>query len=217
MKYLPLFLIAFSLSSCFEFIEEVTYKDEQSGICQLTINGSQSKTRLDAIFRMDTFLGAKIPNKEQINSEIDLALKTLGESKGISEITHHLDFQNYIFNIKFSFDSTHHLNEALNNVSKAVSRKNSLPEYTVYSFKDNLFRRLTSEGDSIIRAQGLKKRANMLEGATATSIYRFHKNVVSVSNKKAQVSKSGKAVMLKMKITDIINNHEVFANTIKLQ
>lgn len=217
MKYLPLFLISLFLSSCFEFIEEVTYKDEQSGICQLTVNGSQSKTRLDAILKMDTFLGAKIPNREQINHEIDVAIKTLGECRGITNITHHLDFQNYIFNIKFSFDSTHHLNEALNNVTKAVSRKNQLPEYTVYSFKDNLFQRFTSEGDSIIRAQGLKKRANMLEGATATSIYRFHKNVQSVSNKKAQISKSGKAVMLKMKITDIINNHELFANTIKLQ
>ncbi|HEY1045491.1 MAG TPA: hypothetical protein VGF79_03565 [Bacteroidia bacterium] len=217
MKYLPIFLLTFFLSSCFEFIEEVTYNDDQSGVCQLTINGSQSQSKLDALFNMDSFLGVKIPNRDQINREIDVAIKALEESKGINNINHHLDFHNYIFNIKFSFDSTHHLNEALNNVSKAVARKNSLPEYTVYSFKDNLFQRLTSEGDSIVKAQGLKKRVNMLEGATATSIYRFHKTVKSVSNKQAKISKSGKAVMLKMKITDIINNHELFANTIKLQ
>lgn len=210
-------LICLSLCSCFEYIEEITYTNDQSGKITLTLNCNRSKSKLDALMKLDTFMGYRIPNTQVIEGEILTALSALNNTKGISHVNISRNYTDYIFVLTANFDSTHHLNEALNNVSRAIGRKNDLPEYDLFTHSNHRFERLMVSNDSLIESSNIRKRAGMFDGATATAIYRFPRAVKAVSNQRAMVSKSGKAVMLKTDIKDLIKKPNLFANSITLQ
>lgn len=211
---LPL-LLAFCLSGCFEIVEEVNYKDKESGVYMLTVNCSKSKLKLKTISKLDSFLGAKIPKEAEIRESFGLAQDAIAATKGISNVNQTMDFENYIATLTFSFDNTEHLNEALNNAAQTSSKKNPLPYTNVFSFKNNVFMRHKTPDDSLNDLSKIKSsQLSLIGDATITSIYRFANEIIKTTNKKALVSKNKKAVMLKQSISDVILHPELFINTI---
>lgn len=215
LRVLLLILGSVSLTGCFEVIEEVTYKDAESGTYELTLNCSQSKTRLKALAKLDTFMGLDIPKDYQIYAYAAQAEAAVKSIPGTSNINSQIDFENFILRFTFSFDKTETLNKAINAAAKNITEKSNLPYYNVFASSANSFERHETPNDSIsslIRAE--KDKLKLIEGAKATSIYRFPKPVKKVSNAKAKISKNAKAVMLQQSISDIMLNPSLFTNTI---
>lgn len=122
LKTLLLFVPLLLLSSCFEFIEEVTYADADKGNCLLTLNCSQSKIKLKNLMKLDTFMGLNIPDVSRLRQDIANAKTLVAAIPGIHNVSTGSDFENFIFTIKFDFDSTASLNRALNAIAKAESK-----------------------------------------------------------------------------------------------
>lgn len=209
---LPLVL----LSSCFEFIEEITMKSEQSGTCQLTLNCSQSRAKLKGILSLDTFMGFNLPNEDQVREHFYRSEQVLSKCKGITKIENSGNFDQYIIKIKFDFDSIVHLNQALNAMAAIESKNNPLPFMTVYEFDNGTFKRLQIPDDSMLVSTG-QRHIKLFEGATVTTIYRFNKTIDKVSNSQAVISKNKTAVMLKQKVTDLAKKPALLSNTILLK
>lgn len=209
---LPLVL----LSSCFEFVEEITMKTEQSGTCQLTLNCSQSRVKLKGILSLDTFMGFNLPNEAQVREHFYRSEQILSKCKGISSVQNSGNFEQYIIKIKFDFDSINHLNEALNAMAAIESKNNPLPFMTVYEFNNGAFKRLQIPNDSMLVNAG-QRHIKLFEGATVTTIYRFPKTIEKVSNSQAVISKNKSAVMLKQKVTDLAKKPALLSNTILLK
>lgn len=217
MKGFIYLFISISLSSCFDIIEDVSYEDAKKGKYTLIANCSQSKTRLKTILKLDTFMGVNIPSEAEIRNTIAKAELAIKKTSGVSNVSKTLDFENYIFNISFKFDSTAVLNKALNNAALATSNKNNLPFWNVFDFTNQHFTRKKIPNDSIAKILTKDKgKLNLINGASITSVYKFSTEVKSVTNAKAIIAKNKKAVMLKQSIKDVMLNPSIFTNTIKL-
>ena len=214
LKTLLLIVPLVFFSSCFEFIEEITYTDSEKGNCLMTLNCSQSKIKLKNIMSLDSFMGLDIPDVSRIKDDIAKAKTILAGIEGIHNVMSSSDFENFIFTVKFNFDSTASLNRALNAIAKVESSKHPLPYYNIYDKSQQQFTRHKVPDDSA-SSQAIKTgRLGLISGATATSIYRFPQAVKSTSNPKALISKNTLAVMLKQPVVDIIKQPAIFSNTI---
>lgn len=167
--------------------------------------------------KLDTFMGLNIPDVSRIRQDIATAKTLIAAIPGIHNVSTGSDFENFIFTVKFDFDSTAALNQALNAITKIESTKHPLPYYQVYEKSALQFSRLKIPDDSTANIAGKNGNLGLISGATATSIYRFSQPVVSTSNKKALISKNKMAVMLKQPVTDIIKQPATFSNTIHLK
>lgn len=139
LKTLLLLIPLVFLSSCFEFIEEITYTDNEKGQCLITLNCSQSKIKLKNLMKLDTFMGLNIPNIEQVKIDIIKAKVLIGEIDGINSVITSSDFENFIFTVKFNFDSTASLNKALNAIAKVESTRHPIPYYNIYEKQTDNF------------------------------------------------------------------------------
>lgn len=214
LKTFLLLLPLVFLSSCFEFIEEITYTDSEKGQCLLTLNCSQSKIKIKNLMKLDTFMGLNIPSIGQLQNDIIKAKKLIGEIEGINTVITSSDFDNFIFTVKFNFDSTASLNKALNAIAKVESTRHPIPYYTIYEKNNTQFIRNKVPDDSTSAKAVKQGNLSLIAGATATSIYRFAQPVKSISNAKALISKNKQAVMLKQPVADIIKKPSLFSNTI---
>jgi len=167
--------------------------------------------------KLDTFMGYNVPNQEKVQSDFNAAVSLLGKLKGISNVTSKTDFNNFIFNINFDFDSVKNLNDALNAIAKIESVKHPLPYYSIYEYNGQTFKRLKVPNDSMSSQVVKTGNIGLVAGATATSIYRFSKTIHQSNNSKALISKNKTAVMLKQNVTDIIKQPSLFTNTIQLK
>ena len=208
---------AILLSGCFEMVEEVTYKDANSGVYTLTMNCSKSKARLKTLMALDSFLGVKVPNQARINAYFNAIANAAKKTDGISKVTTTRDFENFIFTFSCAFDKTENLNKAINDAARACARKKAIPHLDVFSMSSAAFTRYATPNDSLARRARNNANLKLLAGASIVSIYRFTKEVKSVSNAKAKISPDKKAVMLKQDITDIMSTPSLFTNTITFQ
>lgn len=180
----------------------------------MTLNCSQSKIKLKNIMSLDSFMGLDIPDVSRIKEDIAKAKTLLAGIDGIHNVMTSSDFENFIFTVKFNFDSTVSLNRALNAIAKVEGSRNPLPYYEIYDKSQQQFTRHKVPDDSASIQAAKTGKLGLISGATATSIYRFPHIVKSNSNPKAQISKNKMAVMLKQSVTDIIKQPALFSNTI---
>jgi hypothetical protein len=164
--------------------------------------------------KLDTFMGLNIPSTGQVQNDIIKAKKLIGEIEGIHTVVTTSDFDNFIFTVKFNFDSTASLNKALNAIAKVESTRNPIPYYTIYEKTEGQFSRLNVPDDSTAAKAVRQGNLSLISGATATAIYRFAQPVKSISNSKALISKNKLAVMLKQPVADIVKKPSLFSNTI---
>jgi hypothetical protein len=216
--FLLLLLISCCLSSCFQILEEINLSASGSGNVTLTINLSSSKTKVASIMLLDSVNGYKVPSKQTINKEMDEVVSFLRSSKGITNVRKKLDLENFIGSVSFSFDNISNIN----NINQHVLRKlkvNAISSSSyVYNPVNSTFQRnYVYTKEALNQYNKLKPEVkNVFKEATYTSIYRFEKPVINVSNPLVKISASKKAVMLNTGILGLINGKTNISNKIIL-
>jgi len=216
---LLLFIILIpSLSSCFQVIEEITMKNNGTGDVVLTINLSQSKTKVASVMLLDSINGYKVPSKQKVQQKLNEAVAYLRKSDGISNVKSSADFNNFIATISFSFKDVSNINNITKNI--LAQQKIKATNNSSYSFNKttHIFsRKYQPIGTAKTEFSKLKSQDKAIfNTATYTSIYRFESPVTTTSNPASNVSKSKKAVMLKSSIMDLINGKINVSNQIQL-
>lgn len=213
--YFVLSFILLSFSSCFEAVEELDMNSDGSGLFTFTLNLSQSKLELNAIQKLDSIKGVKVPSNADIRKHFGEIGQWISSSGGIRKYNHTLDLENYIVVIKINFDSIPALTTALKQAYKKKTGKE-------HSLKDDLIplpaglERLSYLADYGILGKVDKEKRAGLSKATYTCVYRFGSTVKSVSNKEAKVSSNKKAVFIKATIQELLNKEKTLSNKIIL-
>ncbi|WP_316803802.1 hypothetical protein [Pedobacter nototheniae] len=212
-----IFLIP-TLSSCFQVIEEITMRNDGTGDVVLTINLSQSKTKVASVMLLDSVQGYKVPSKQKIQQELNEAVAYLKKSEGISNVKSTTDFNNFIATISFSFKEVSNINNITKNILTQHKIKATNSSSYSYNKSTGLFsRKYQAVSTTKTEFNKLKSQDKaVFNTASYTSIYRFEKPVETVSNPAANISKSKKAVMLKSSIMDLINGKTNVSNQIQL-
>jgi hypothetical protein len=209
----------FLLSGCFEIVEDVTIHTNGSGTFFYTVNLSQSKSRLDGIMQMDSTDGYRVPKQKEIDDDLAKAKATLEKSPGITNVICTSDWINYIFTMKFDFNSVSNLNLAVETVSvELASDHKRIPEASDnFAFTGKAFDRKSHYDARTQAAKLTPKDKEVLKDASYTCIFRFDSNVQSCSNKDAKISKSGKSVMMKQNMLQLAMGQKSVYNKIILQ
>ncbi len=209
----------FLLSGCFEIIEDITLRKNGSGTFFYTINLSQSKNRLDGILKLDSTNGYRVPRRKEIDENILKTKTTLEKSPGITNVVTSSDWLNYIFTVKFDFNSVNNLNLAVETVStELASDHKRIPEAADnFAFTGKTFDR-KSHYDAKVQSPKLTAQdKEILKDATYACIFRFEDLVAVNSNKDAKISKSGKSIMLKLNMLQLATGQKSIVNKVILK
>lgn len=211
-------MLIFSLSSCFDIVEEINFQSNGAGKIKATLNLSKSKTKVASLMLLDSVNGIKVPSKTTIQKELNDIVLILKQTKGVSNVSSNLDFNNYIATLECDFSNVAALNAFTNTLSTKF--KTNISGYTTYAYdaSNKVFVRKYNA------SQDAKKEFSKLKGenqkafndAYFTSIYRFVDPVKNQQNSKASISANRKAVMLKTGMLDLINGKTNLSNTIAL-
>ncbi len=218
-SWLVVFSVAvlFLFTGCFEIVEEVTIHENGSGDATITLNISQSKTRLASIMLMDSINGYNVPTEAEIRKHIKELAQKIKETKGVSKVSTVINFDDYIFSLSCHFATVEALNKVLSSIS---SKKDAamMAKKKPFSFDKN--RKIFSRNYHYNIASEFKKikrdDREILDGASVTTIYRFDKPVLFTKNKDSKVSKSKKAVFLKVTAEDLVKGRKSIKNQIQL-
>lgn len=212
------FLSFFSLTSCFDIIDEVNLNTDGSGDMTLTVNLSKSKTKIASVMLLDSINNHKVPSKNDIELALEEAVNYLNDRNGISNVTKTADYKNYIFSINYHFNSVENINSAI----KELLGKQKMQLFS-NSYKYDLTKKIFSinykyYSESKTQFNNLKNTdKDVFTDAVYTSIYRFNNEVTEYSNKNAKLSKSKKAMMLRTSALDLINGKINLTNQIHLK
>ncbi|GGI23980.1 hypothetical protein [Pedobacter mendelii] len=206
------------LSSCFEVVEEISLRNDGTGDVALTINLSQSKTKVASIMLLDSVQGYKVPSKLKIQQELSEAVAYLKKSQGISNVKSTSDFNNYIATISFSFKDVSNINNITKNIlTQQKIKATNTSSYSYIKTTKTFIRKYQALSTTKTEFNKLKSKDKaVFNGATYTSIYRFESPVTNTTNPASNLSKSKKAVMLKSSIMDLINGKINVSNQIQL-
>ena len=215
--YLALLFSTLMLQSCFDIIEQLVMKADGSGNLQLVLNMSKSKTRLNAIMKMKTVNGHKVPDENETRQKVADLEKDIKATPGISNVKTVLDFENFIATFTCDFTSVNCLNAGIKNL--AGKSKNKMPFENAFEYDPagKTFSRLNhfpikEEYDKMSNAD-----KEIFATANYTNIFRFDTEVISASNKESRIAANKKAVMLKLNALDIVSSRKSIENKIKLK
>ena len=219
--YLSLCFLLMLNSSCFDVLEEINLNEDGSGSMVFTVNMSKSKTKLASIMMLDSINGHKIPSEEDIDIAIKEVMTHLKKSKGISNIKHTEDLENYIFSVSCDFNDISSLNgitaELIRDQNKRKKTNFNTSNFA-YDQSTLVFERKFNYDSSIKKSFDYLKKEDrkVFEDANFIAIYRFKDIVESTSNKGAKVAPSKKAVMLKVDAMSLIYGEKTIQDKIKL-
>ncbi len=215
--FVILLLFTFSYTSCFEIVEEVNLNDDGTGSFNLTMNMSQSKIQINSMLLLDSVNGKPVPKIEDFKKAIRRVKYELKKDSTISELVFTENWEDYIFSMSGNFQNINALNKAIKNINTIFTPKGYKPElYDNFKYENNIFERLYSY-NLINEYNALSdKDRSVFKNAKYTTIYRFNSPVKSYSNPNALKSKSGKAIMLKVNVRELVTNKKTIKNTIIL-
>jgi len=210
-------LLIFSFTSCFEVVEDVSFKKDGSGFFKLIVNLSQSKNEMKSLMKLDSSSGYKVPNENEMNAYLDQALINLKTTEGLSNVSIKRDFNNWIFELNTNFNNTKSLERGLQNMKNEFSEGKANIFINKLTFDGKILEREIQISDEETREQLNKAtEKRILSKAKYTTIYRFESTIENVSNKKAKISPSRKAIMLQNNVLNLVNGIESLKNTVKL-
>lgn len=214
-----LLAILISFTSCFDVTEEVKMNADGSGELRLNIDLSQSKGNLAGYMEAGEINGVEIPTKAEIKKEIKKLKKALSKIKGISKVKAKSDFNDFVFEVTANFTNMKALNKAINASVKTFNQTPfPLPRFKHFSFKENKFSRLFNYTDERFTQEEFDGMMSvvryLMESAKVVSIYRFEEPVKNISNAKAKISPSKKAVMLEGNIAEFATGKKTLENHI---
>ncbi len=206
-----------TLTGCFEVIEEITLNDDGSGQVTMTVNISRSKTKLNSIMLMDSINNYKVPSKADITENMSKMIAEIKSIRGVSNVSHQMDFDDFIFSVSCDFRNVDVLNDVITHfATERDQKKVSMKKQFTYDANRKVFTRSYDVNLSKEINRVNQKDREVLEGATVTSIYRFESPIVSAKNSDSKIAGNKKAVMLKVAVTDMISNKKNMKNTITL-
>lgn len=205
-------------ASCFQIIEDVTVKQDGSGVAIFTANLSQSKSKLASIMLLDSVNGYKVPSRADVRKHLTELTTTLEKIDGISNVTHTVDFDKFIATVRFSFANVDNLNSISNSIFEGMKLKPSNRSSYAYNSDNQTFiRKYVYEPQAKAEFDKLKEAdKEIFRSAIYTSIYRFDKPVATQSNTLAKLAASKKAVMMQSSVLELINGKRNITNHIKL-
>ncbi|MNK29601.1 hypothetical protein D3C87_479980 [compost metagenome] len=216
-KYLFLFCIFLSLTSCFDIIDKISLKADGSGEYSVILNASKSKTRLQSISKMETINGKKVPKKSEIESKVNQASNVFKSVAGISNVKTSLDFDNFIIKLSCNFKKIENINSGLEQLKAKDIIGKSIPTQLYKqngaekTFIRNKIGSYKNEYDKLSKAD-----KEVFSDATYTSILQFENVIKSQTNNSYTVSPNKKAIKLNGSILDFILQKKQIQNTISL-
>jgi hypothetical protein len=218
LRKIGLYLVLLcGLTSCFEIVEDVTFRKNGSGVLKLIINLSQSKNEINTLMKLDSNSGYRIPREKEINSYLDKAIITLKATPGLSKIVLRRDFTNWVFEIETEFNNTKSLEEGMKAIYSEFSggKQFSFRNKLIYNDK-SLEREMEPFDENVKKQLNKPTEKKIFARAKYTTIYHFENQVLTYSNKRAKLSPSKKAIMLQTNVLNLINGIESIQNNIKL-
>lgn len=218
LRKIGLYLVLLcGLTSCFEIIEDVTFRKNGSGVLKLIINLSQSKNEINTLMKLDSNSGYRIPREKEINAYLDKAIITLKATPGLSKIVLRRDFTNWVFEIETEFNNTKSLEEGMKAIYSEFSggKQFSFRNKLIYNDK-SLEREMEPFDENVKKQLNKPTEKKIFARAKYTTIYHFENQVLTYSNKRAKLSPSKKAIMLQTNVLNLINGIESIQNNIKL-
>lgn len=217
--YILLILTTLLFTSCFEIIEEVDLNEDGSGKFELTLNLSQSKSKVKSVMLMDTVNGYKVPNITDIDNYLNTISNKAASINGLTSINTQANHTDYIYSFTCSFSNIEQLNDLITH----ISTKNNLPtnkNLRVKHFEYNSEQKtVIRNGNYSIKEYYNKLKQtdrNIFENAQYICIYRFKNLITNVSNKRSNLAPTKKAVMLKTTANQLINETHNINNKIEL-
>ncbi len=212
------FLMTLTLSSCFDFVEQIDLKSNGSGHIAATLNLSKSKTKVSSLMKMKSIKGIQIPSQADMEKEIRSAVQLLKQTKGISNVQYKTDFTNYIVNISCDFSQIESLNAFSDILANRFKTKISNSNRYYYHAQSNVFeRKFVASADWKAKFNQLgSDNTTQFADAFYTQIVRFEKPVLSQANSLAKVAGNKKGVLLKLPFMDLVYGKSSLANKIIL-
>ncbi len=218
LRKIGLYLVLLcGLTSCFEIVEDVTFRKNGSGVLKLIINLSQSKNEINTLMKLDSNSGYRIPREKEINSYLDKAIITLKATPGSNKIVLRRDFTNWVFELETEFNNTKSLEEGMKAIYSEFSggKQFSFRNKLIYNDK-SLEREMEPFDENVKKQLNKPTEKKIFARAKYTTIYHFENQVLTYSNKRAKLSPSKKAIMLQTNVLNLINGIESIQNNIKL-
>lgn len=210
-------IIMVFFSSCFEVVEDITFKKDGSGKLKLILNLSESKNELNSLTKLDSSSGYRIPSESDINYYLDQAVRALKTSEGISRVELKRDFTNWLFELNLEFKKADDLQAGLKNLYSDFSGKDNFVFRNIVIFDGKKFERDMQQPEKEVQERlNRPTEKRIFSKARYTSIYRFETPISTYSNKKAKLSPTRKAIMFQGNILNLINGKETIQNTILL-
>lgn len=212
-----LLALMFVLTGCFEVVEEITLNDDGSGQITMTVNISRSKTKLNSIMLMDSINNYKVPSKADINKNMVKMVAEIESIKGVSNVSHQANFDDFIFSVTCDFSNVDVLNDVIEHFSTdSHAAEVSKNKQFTYDANRKVFTRNYNYNLSREIQKVKQKDREILTEATVTTIYRFQSLISSAKNSGSKIAGNKKAVMLKIDVPDMISNKKNIKNTITL-
>ena len=220
MRNFILFIfLCFTLSSCIEILDDISFNSDGSGEFKYTINLSSSKLKINSILALDSLDGKKVPSKLELQEKVSDLIGVLNCQEGIKGVTLEDNYDNYIFKVSLHFDNVESLLNAFKETMKASG--NAAEEYVS---NDNW---VSWDGVTLIRQipdlSSFKFRLvknedqELMRNGMYTSISRFDSPVEQIENPSAILAKNNKAVMLRNSLLDVFGNPSIMDNTISVK
>ncbi|MDY7397015.1 hypothetical protein UMM65_17350 [Aureibaculum sp. 2210JD6-5] len=166
---------------------------------------------------LDSVNNYKVPSEKEIRQHFAEMVKTVKNTDGISNVSNTIDMDDFIFTLSCDFNNVEALNTVVSNFSSKEEAKR-IKNHKHFSFDAN--NQLFTRSYHYDLAKEIKKTKmedrEVFKTASITTIYRFPKSIASSKNEAANISKSKKAIMLKVSAQDIINQKKSIKNQIKL-
>lgn len=217
-KILVLLLLTVSLSSCFECIEEVSLKKDGTGSFVYILNLSQSKAEINTAFKLDSFMGIKIPSLTEVKSKIAKAKNIFGTASGISNLTVKEDYTEYIVEVRGNFSSIEKFNDAVKSCAKQLgANATAIEEDFNYTATDSTYTRSVAALDAGTAGKLFTFLGGKANTAAYTCIVKTEGKVLEVNNSKAKISPSGKNVLLKLTADEVIKNSSLVNFSLKFK
>jgi hypothetical protein len=220
MRNFILFIfLCFTLSSCIEILDDISFNSDGSGEFKYTINLSSSKLKINSILALDSLDGKKVPSKLELQEKVSDLIGVLNCQEGIKDVILEDNYDNYIFKVSLHFDNVESLLNAFKETMKASG--NAAEEYVS---NDNW---VSWDGVTLIRQipdlSSFKFRLvknedqELMRNGMYTSISRFDSPVEKIENTSAILAKNNKAVMLRSSLLDVFGNPSIMDNTISVK
>ncbi len=215
--FIPVLVLVLTLSGCFEIREEVNMKSDGSGEVSFVVNLSQSKENMAKYMAMGQVEGYKVPTKQEVEANLAKIKASVSKVPGMSAVMVKSDWSSYIFTLSGRFAHVEALNKSMEIVAKEYDKegKHAASGKSGFGYNNGQFKRFStypSKAKEFTELPSMQRY--VLETAKMTSIYRFDRNIKKLGNPKAQLSPSGKAVMLTLPLSELMKGTGTVANTV---